>query len=123
MSGDVSDFETSLSLDVACHIDRLCDAFEAAWIAGPRPQIDDYLLGASDKLRHDLLRELLQIDLFYRRRQGENPSPATTRHGFPTLKRVGWKRSSPPPDNRHREVAGWPDRATFRRVIRPHRKR
>lgn len=79
----------ALSLDTARHVDRLCDAFEAAWIAGQPPKINDYLLGTSDRLREELVRELIQIELFYRQRRGENPQSTEFTRQFPDLE-LGW---------------------------------
>jgi hypothetical protein len=46
--------EPTLSLDSARQIDRLCEAFETTWIAGPQSKIEDYLLGTGDALRREL---------------------------------------------------------------------
>lgn len=73
MSSDSPHADHPISYDTARHVDRMCDAFEAAWTAGKRPKIEDYLLGTSDGLRHELIRELIQVDLHYRRRLGEHP--------------------------------------------------
>jgi eukaryotic-like serine/threonine-protein kinase len=89
MTSESSHPEPVLSLDTARHVDRLCDAFEAAWIAGPQPNIDDFLLGTSDSLRRELVRELIQLDLFYRQRRGEDPQPIDFRRQFPDLE-VSW---------------------------------
>ncbi|HEV2969415.1 MAG TPA: protein kinase [Pirellulales bacterium] len=89
MTREPPDPEPALSLDTARHVDRLCDAFEAAWIAGPQPKIDDHLLGTSDGLRRELVRELIQIDLFYRRQRGENPQPSDYQEPYPDID-VGW---------------------------------
>ena len=38
--------EASLApLSQAQQVDRVCDQFEAAWKAAPRPKIDDFLTG------------------------------------------------------------------------------
>ncbi len=65
--------EPTLSLDSALQIDRVCDTFEKSWIAGKRPMIEDSLLGTAAELRRELLLELVQIELFHRRRMGESP--------------------------------------------------
>ena len=75
MTGESSHPEPTLSLDAARQIDRLCEAFEVAWKAGRHPQIEDSLPAAAQELRPELVRELIQIDLFYRRRNGESPQP------------------------------------------------
>jgi serine/threonine-protein kinase len=55
-------------------VDLACDRFEAAWLAGSRPRIDDYLPAADGPERASYLRELLILELAYRRRDGEEPS-------------------------------------------------
>jgi serine/threonine protein kinase/O-acetyl-ADP-ribose deacetylase (regulator of RNase III) len=60
--------------EAARHVDKVCDRFEAAWLAGQRPRIEDYLDTVSGPERSALLRELLQLDLHYRCCGGENPT-------------------------------------------------
>jgi serine/threonine protein kinase/lipopolysaccharide biosynthesis regulator YciM len=64
---------SSLSPDDALQVEAVCNRFEAAWKAGPRPQIDLYLRNAAEPARQVLLVELVQLDLAYRRRAGETP--------------------------------------------------
>src|SRR5262245_19265657 len=52
-------------------IDELCDEFEAAWARGERPQLESYLARVSGSERLELLRELLGVEIHYRRRLGE----------------------------------------------------
>lgn len=49
----------------AQEVDRICDAFEAAWLEGKKPQIEDYLRQAAPRLQARVLEELLvaEIDL------------------------------------------------------------
>ena len=56
-------------------IDSVCDRFEAAW-CGVRPQIADYLAGVDPCLHAVLSRELIQLDIFYRQKAGEQPDRA-----------------------------------------------
>ena len=63
-----------LTLEEADHVDRACDAFEAAWQAGQRPSIEQFLEAASAPVQHELLRELLGLELHYRKRLGEEPT-------------------------------------------------
>jgi len=51
------------------HVDEVCDRFEAAWLAGKRPCVMEYLSEAPEPERADLFRELLKLDLHYRRQQ------------------------------------------------------
>src|SRR5262249_18291169 len=72
--------------------------FEAAWRAGQRPSIEGYLADAQGPLRSTLLRELVKLDVEYRRRAGESPSPENYRDRFPDLG-PAWLAST---------VVGWP---------------
>ena len=65
--------------------DRVCDQFEAAWKAGPRPRFEDFLVEVSLAQRLDLLRELLIVDLDYRRRLGECPTLDEYQAEYPAL--------------------------------------
>src|SRR5690348_13089397 len=66
-------------------IDEACDRFEAAWKAGPPPRIEDYLDAAPVAERPALLRQLLAVELDYRRRRGERPAAPEYRPRFPGL--------------------------------------
>jgi WD40 repeat protein/tRNA A-37 threonylcarbamoyl transferase component Bud32 len=63
-------------------IDHICDRFEAAWKAGPRPRMEDYLDGVSEPTRKSLFQELLAVELEYRRATGEQPASADYRRRF-----------------------------------------
>jgi serine/threonine protein kinase len=54
--------------------DRVCKEFEAAWKAGERPHIADYLDQAPELDRPALLPQLVLLEVDYRRRAGEQPS-------------------------------------------------
>ena len=56
------------------YVDELCDWFEAAWRAGPAPQIEDYLADAEDADRATLLGELVALERELRCRRGEQPT-------------------------------------------------
>src|SRR5947209_3523780 len=55
----------------ARRIGPICRRFEADWKAGRRPRLEDFLVAADPSDRQALLRELLDTDFYYRRRQGE----------------------------------------------------
>lgn len=57
----------------ARHINRLCDQFEAAWDDESRPSIESFLSQAHAEDRDELLRELIGLELAFRRRAGERP--------------------------------------------------
>jgi hypothetical protein len=71
------------SLLLLQQLDRVCSRFEAAWQAGERPRIEDYLQEVDASLRRALLRELLGLELDYRRLDGERPRPGEYRARFP----------------------------------------
>jgi WD40 repeat protein len=76
----------SVRLALARQVDEVCLRFEAAWQAGQRPAIEDYLANAQEPLRSDLLRELVKLDIEYRRTKArEGPSPRDYRDCFPDL--------------------------------------
>lgn len=57
----------------ARQLDLTCDRFEAAWKAGQRPCLEEYLGTVQEPLRTSLLRQLLFLDWDYRRRAGDEP--------------------------------------------------
>ena len=59
------------------------DRFEAAWRAGQRPQIEDYLSAVREAQRTALLRELLASELEHRLRNGERPESREYLERFP----------------------------------------
>ena len=73
----------SLPLDDMIRIDDACDRFEAACRAGERPEPADFLAGIDGPARPRLLRELLALDLEYRRERGERPDADDYRARFP----------------------------------------
>src|SRR4051794_28897064 len=62
---------SSASSAPSVRVDAICDAFEAAWLAGHAPRIEDSLLGCDPVNRDGLLRELLlaEWDLLRRHEQ------------------------------------------------------
>jgi serine/threonine-protein kinase len=82
-------------------IDPLCDRFEAEWLAGGWPRLEDFLPLAEEADRPTLLGELLALELEYRRRQGEQPSVEEYRLRLPEHSRLveeafGALRTTPP---------------------------
>jgi serine/threonine protein kinase len=70
-------------------IEAICSRFEAAWKAGQRPRIEEYLPEAPEPSRSALLRELLSLEIDYRRLAGEVPKEEDYRDRFPSLA-SGW---------------------------------
>ena len=66
-------------------IDQICDGFETAWNSTCRPQIETFVAAATGPGRQLLLRELVILDVDYRKRHGETPGVTDYRHRFPEL--------------------------------------
>jgi serine/threonine-protein kinase len=62
-------------LSRADKVDEVCTRFEAAWKAGNRPRIEDYLAGVDGAVRLEAWRELIELDVHYRIRLGETCVP------------------------------------------------
>jgi hypothetical protein len=81
--------DATLSADQARYIDQACDRFEAAWKAasafGARPRIEEAMQEVPEEDRPRLLRELIHLDIFYRRQFGETPQPGDYQSRFPSL--------------------------------------
>src|SRR5262249_7881193 len=79
----------SLPLSLERRIDALCQRFERAWKAaaagGGRVELAAYLAEVPEQARQALLLELLRVEAHYRRRAGEEPTPADYQNLLPTL--------------------------------------
>jgi WD40 repeat protein/Flp pilus assembly protein TadD/tRNA A-37 threonylcarbamoyl transferase component Bud32 len=64
-------------------IDTVCDRYEEIWRAGKHPRIEDALADLPVASWPALLRELLVLELAYRRKTGERPRPAEYLARFP----------------------------------------
>jgi WD40 repeat protein/tRNA A-37 threonylcarbamoyl transferase component Bud32 len=64
-------------------LDEACDRFEAAWRAGQRPLIEDFVAGTTDSNLRVRLRHLLELELDYRGALGESPRSSEYRRRFP----------------------------------------
>jgi serine/threonine-protein kinase len=145
MTERTSDEEKAQGFTLARHIDRLCNRFEAAWQAGHRPRIEDYLTEVPEPDRLPLLGELVVLELTYRRRAGECLSLDEYRSRFPqsaqqieaTFDRMGGlagagmqstlaqsgKKGSADSIAISPETAGWPAATSPRfRILRLHAK-
>jgi tetratricopeptide (TPR) repeat protein len=85
----VSAGDSTLVPGRARRLEAACDAFERAWAAGGSPRAEDYLAGCDESVRPKLLRELVHLDLYYRRRRGEACTLEDYRARFPDLD-PGW---------------------------------
>ena len=63
-------------------LESICDRFEDAWRDGDRPSLEQFTDGYDDQ--PELLRELLVLDLAYRKRSGESPRAEEYLERFPT---------------------------------------
>jgi serine/threonine protein kinase len=68
---------------LALRTESVCDQFEAACRAGKRPDIESCLAGFTGPELAALVRELIALDVFWRRRAGERPEPREYRDRFP----------------------------------------
>jgi formylglycine-generating enzyme required for sulfatase activity len=75
----------ALSESLARRVDQVCNRFEAAWKAGTPPRLEDFLGDAPGPERAALLRELVPLDVYYRRARGEDCRPEDYRDRFPDL--------------------------------------
>jgi serine/threonine protein kinase len=85
MSGDDSTTKDGLLPALELGLDQACDRFEAAWIAGGRPVIEEFVNVAPASERSALMKELVLLDVYYRRRAGEQPRSAEYQDRFPAL--------------------------------------
>jgi tetratricopeptide (TPR) repeat protein len=72
-----------LSEEAVWRLEEVCCRFEEAWQTGRRPHLEDFLAGAGGLERTALLRELLRLELYYRRWTGDCPSPQEYETRFP----------------------------------------
>jgi serine/threonine-protein kinase len=74
-----------LPLSVSRRVDEACDRFEAAWNAGGPPRLEDFMGAPEAPERSALLRELVVLDIFYRRQQRRECRPQDYTNRFPDL--------------------------------------
>jgi serine/threonine protein kinase/WD40 repeat protein len=75
----------ALPVDVALAVDDVCDAFESAWQSGSRPSIDDAIAELTGETRLAAIRELIELDIFYRRKSGDRPTATDYSARFPEV--------------------------------------
>jgi WD40 repeat protein len=71
------------SIKSARALERACDQFELAWQSLPRPSIEAYLHHHTGPSCARYVRELVALEIVYRRRAGERPEPAEYLVRFP----------------------------------------
>src|SRR5262249_54670785 len=83
MSHEPSSSGESLPLSAEKRVDEVCDRFEAAWRAGRKPRIEEYVITAPQPERAALLRQLLSLEVELRRQCGEASAAAQYTPRFP----------------------------------------
>jgi hypothetical protein len=83
MSCEESGWPQALSLAAAYRIELACERFEAEWRSGVRPELAAFLAEFEESPRTMLVRELVAIDLHWRRRAGEQPVIQDYRESLP----------------------------------------
>jgi serine/threonine protein kinase len=73
----------SLSLELKRRVDQICARFEDAWHANQGPRLEDFLADTSEPARSVLFRELLLLELTYRRSKADTLVPEEFRQRFP----------------------------------------
>jgi serine/threonine protein kinase/Tfp pilus assembly protein PilF len=66
---------TSWPQSLALQVEDICSRFETAWKAGRKPQIETYLGQTPEPRQSVLLRELLALELEFRRQRGDEFLP------------------------------------------------
>jgi WD40 repeat protein len=77
----VSDLPAAL----ARHVDEVCNRFESDWKSRGTARLEDYLSDTPEPARAALLRELLALEIWHRRRAGEQPDAGPYLARFPQL--------------------------------------
>ncbi len=85
MSSPLTNSFDSLSFAAVRRMDAACLRFEAVWKEGRRPQLEDFVADSTGAEQTALLRELILIDMSYRRRLGETPRPDDYLERFPDI--------------------------------------
>src|SRR5437660_9472341 len=80
-----TDDNESLPLSVERRVDKVCARFETACRAGGRPHLEDFLGDATGTERLGMTRELLRLEVHYRRQRGEVPCAEDYRQRFREL--------------------------------------
>jgi serine/threonine protein kinase len=83
MSDELDNLDSALSVEAFERVHEVCLAFEQVWQCGLRPKIESFLEAAEGVQRCCLLSHLLQLDIDYRRQQGDEPLAAEYHERFP----------------------------------------
>jgi eukaryotic-like serine/threonine-protein kinase len=69
-------------------IDAVCDRFEQAWLSDQRPDLSEFVVAVPAQMRALLFRDLLSLELDYRRQRGELPDCRSYGKSFPEFEDV-----------------------------------
>ena len=72
--GEPASFLDELSEAAVWRLEEVCSRFEEAWMTGRRPRVKEALAGTAGPERTALLRELVRLEVYYRRAAGEVPT-------------------------------------------------
>jgi serine/threonine-protein kinase len=114
MSASPERERTDLPRRVTPRTDQECDRFESAWKAGQRPCIEDCLAAVPEPERLALLRELILLEIDYRRLAGEQPRAEEFLARFTSLDRAWLERAllqAPPTATVLAAAEPWPSGA------------
>lgn len=78
----------SLSLNVFDLIENVCEDFREAWKHGARPRIEEFLGKAPEQASKSLFRNLLYVEIQFRRNRGESLSSSEYANRFPQYEQV-----------------------------------
>ncbi len=73
----------SMPPGLAGRLNPLCDRFEHLWLRGASPRLEEFLQQAAESDRSALLRELIELELYYRTRRGELATAEEYRQRLP----------------------------------------
>ncbi len=76
------------SAQIWAQLNALCDQFEDAWLSGALPRAEDYLVDVPEQWIDEASRELVKLDLHYRRAAGLPDDTADYSSRFPRLDRL-----------------------------------
>ncbi len=85
---------SDLHLSAVARVNEACNRFELAWQAGQRPRIEDVLATVPESDRPALLHELIPLEVYYRRKAGEDPRREAYEQRFPNLA-FSWEATPP----------------------------
>src|SRR5687768_12438598 len=77
-----------LPVEQALLLDKVCNTFEAKWQGGGKPDILAAARELPASLRTCALKELVQLDVIYRRQNGHSPAVGEYADPFPELDRA-----------------------------------